>query len=802
MEQLLVQMQDDSQITVQETENFLRGFSINDFNNPDTIAVLRAAEIPNNGIGAASAVGRIYDIKKNDGTSSGFVLKVSNMCPDGRLPASALLAQLCNMANNGDLVFRIPNTETGKMTILSPNYLLEAISGVLLDRLSPFTPSFMKIHGFQYDNISPEKSVLMVQEKLTDINRSIENGIDFLLTTFQIAQGLAVAQLSNRFVHYDLHQENIMSREIGPNKLNIYEIGNGEYLHTLRPYDTVIIDYGHIRMETSESVLTPSMKFANGREQLDYYDFNPYYDMFSFLIANYEKFTNGRFPNLPFTISSQNMYMKLWEGFLNIPPGQPNNTNFVHNFLHYVTIGNGWRAKPELLATPWTDPGTGISFERASTPKQMMAFIANELKIIQPPGNVNDAIAILTNNKYIVATQIIKINPMRARAALAGTQAVIGTQHVTARAARAATPAQAAITLTSHIYNLPIKQLDQTYHEYNIDALTAQDHTGHLNSISGSAISQIYYNIGLPQTIRSTWESWNTSIMNLNPANQHYHIAIIDVNKGIREGYKFRLDCCRLDMRTYFQDRNIEAGIGINATFFQNSSTFLPLGPFRTDTDGLTSMSDSLSSFVPIPPEYNEWYGIIAIDKKGNLTIDNPANGSKYGSILTTGAVLVWEGVNLTQPLPQNYIQSVNNGATGQWPRRINLNNPRFKCMNPPATYDNNNILINSCNNIHPGELSHAANPNPRSALGIMANGNVILVHVEGRNNRGAGMDLQQLSQLLISAGAVTGINLDGGRSSRLMWKNAGERIINQPGPTMNEAYPIGSIISFVKKIN
>ena len=794
MQQVFDNISADAQIIVQEPDEFLRNFSIEDFNNPNTIAALRTHEIPNNRIGARSAIGSIYDMFQANGvTSSGYVLKVSNMCPGGNLPPGDLAAQLCRMANNGDLVFRIPNTETGKMTILSPNYILEAISGVLLDRLRPFTPSFMKIYGFQYDNTAPEKSVLMVQEKLTPINNSIHNISDYILTAFQIAQGLAVAQLSNRFVHYDLHGDNIMSRAIGPNKLSIYEIGNGEYLHTLRPYEAVIIDYGHIRMETSESVLTPSLLFRNDRrEQLDYYDFNPYYDMFSFLITNYYKFHRADgghgFPHFQQSPSDQNYFMKLWEGFLNIPPGQPTNTNFVNNFLDYVTFGRGWRAKPELLATPWTDPDTGISFERASTPKQMMAFIANELKIIQPPvvGNdykINDVRNYLRNTyTHLVTNQIIKINPRAAIPARAATRAVVGTQQVTARAARAATPAQAAITLTSQIYNLPIKQLDQTYHEYNINALTAQAPTGHLNSISGTAISQISYRIGLPQAVRSTWARWNITTGNLNAANQHYHIAIIDVNKGIREGYKFRLDCCRLDMRTYFQDRNIEAGIGINATFFQNSSSFLPLGPFRTDTDGLTSRSDMLSSFVPIPAAYNEWYGIIAIDKKGNLVIDNPANGNEYGSILTTGPVLVWNGATPT-------------GTDGQWPRRITLNNPRFQCMNPPVAHG-----IQSCNTIRPGELSHAANPNPRSALGILANGNVILVHVEGRNNRGAGMDLQQLSQLLISAGAVAGINLDGGRSSRLMWKNAGERIINQPGPTMSEAYPIGSIISFVKK--
>jgi exopolysaccharide biosynthesis protein len=61
-------------------------------------------------------------------------------------------------------------------------------------------------------------------------------------------------------------------------------------------------------------------------------------------------------------------------------------------------------------------------------------------------------------------------------------------------------------------------------------------------------------------------------------------------------------------------------------------------------------------------------------------------------------------------------------------------------------------------------------------------------------------MEMEQLANKLVELNCHTAINLDGGRSSRLMWRNRGERVINQAGPTMSEAYPLGSIISFVKK--
>jgi exopolysaccharide biosynthesis protein len=60
-------------------------------------------------------------------------------------------------------------------------------------------------------------------------------------------------------------------------------------------------------------------------------------------------------------------------------------------------------------------------------------------------------------------------------------------------------------------------------------------------------------------------------------------------------------------------------------------------------------------------------------------------------------------------------------------------------------------------------------------------------------------MDLSQLAQLCVHLGAASAINLDGGRSSQLMWKKPGEEVIYQPNPSTAQAYPIGTIISYTK---
>ena len=131
--------------------------------------------------------------------------------------------------------------------------------------------------------------------------------------------------------------------------------------------------------------------------------------------------------------------------------------------------------------------------------------------------------------------------------------------------------------------------------------------------------------------------------------------------------------------------------------------------------------------------------------------------------------------------------------------------NNRFawQCRNPTQSETTQPVFadgITNCMLIPPGELSHASNPNPRSAIIIDENEQISIIYVEGRDMRGAGMDLAQLSQLCIRLGAVAAINLDGGISSQFVWKRPGEQIINQPNPAHDYSYPVGSIISYMKK--
>lgn len=66
----------------------------------------------------------------------------------------------------------------------------------------------------------------------------------------------------------------------------------------------------------------------------------------------------------------------------------------------------------------------------------------------------------------------------------------------------------------------------------------------------------------------------------------------------------------------------------------------------------------------------------------------------------------------------------------------------------------------------------------PRTAIGVMEDGTLLLVVVDGRQEMSAGASLFQLAQLMKNLGAVNAINLDGGGSSTML---IGGGTINSP---------------------
>lgn len=67
---------------------------------------------------------------------------------------------------------------------------------------------------------------------------------------------------------------------------------------------------------------------------------------------------------------------------------------------------------------------------------------------------------------------------------------------------------------------------------------------------------------------------------------------------------------------------------------------------------------------------------------------------------------------------------------------------------------------------------------NPRTAVGRRADGTVLLVVADGRNERAAGLSMVELQQLMSALGCEDAVNLDGGGSTTMVVRGA---VVNHP---------------------
>jgi len=93
-------------------------------------------------------------------------------------------------------------------------------------------------------------------------------------------------------------------------------------------------------------------------------------------------------------------------------------------------------------------------------------------------------------------------------------------------------------------------------------------------------------------------------------------------------------------------------------------------------------------------------------------------------------------------------------------------------------------LVRNGVTEILPYRQAHVTAANPRSAVGITAQGKVILLTVDGRSSDSGGLNLEELAELMIERGAVSALNLDGGGSTTLAVRRPGDievGIVNTP---------------------
>lgn len=79
------------------------------------------------------------------------------------------------------------------------------------------------------------------------------------------------------------------------------------------------------------------------------------------------------------------------------------------------------------------------------------------------------------------------------------------------------------------------------------------------------------------------------------------------------------------------------------------------------------------------------------------------------------------------------------------------------------------------------------AERDPRSAAGVTAEGRLVLLTADGRESTSAGLTLAETAEQLRAAGAVDGVNLDGGGSSTLVYRG---QVVNNPSDDAHRAVP------------
>ena len=94
-------------------------------------------------------------------------------------------------------------------------------------------------------------------------------------------------------------------------------------------------------------------------------------------------------------------------------------------------------------------------------------------------------------------------------------------------------------------------------------------------------------------------------------------------------------------------------------------------------------------------------------------------------------------------------------------------------------------LLVRGGTNVARTCSSYFCSRNPRTGIGVTADGHVLLVTVDGRKSTSVGMTLIGFANYLIGLGAVRAVNLDGGGGST-MWVQ-GQGIVNDPSDSSGE---------------
>lgn len=708
----------------------------------------------------SGAVGKVYRV------GDLVIKKISPCDADPEKP----LYKYCESLKKSHFTL-IPGGD-GQFRYMLPNLITEITIGMILSERFPdyFTATLGSfIVGDSVNDLRSSASIYIVMEALNsniaDTFQYSENKTkDFLSMLFQVSYSILQSQTSYKFTHYDLHIENILwkSRE----DYRDYPLPNSDLSLSLdSSFSYKISDFALGRLETPDIIISSEIDTFPIKS---YDEFSPSYDILSFLgsivIDNKyrKKFRSLFLQDLDLYKFMLMLLLWVW----NDKEISIRNVRTLSDLDRIRDeIGNRYYTKIRVKKTYEDDrsetkftfrPITQDDFIKYYDTKSMSSIVNFLARILKGKGYAE----FLNTGTFNYAKKYDKVRHFDPNLEIYGT------------------PQE-----NKSIYRYQEMRID--------DGISARAY--HIKTNFPPAA----YNFTL-----------SDKQLEECPIQDHY-LNTIYVKNSALEKYKFQLDCCKLDTVNYLLNNN-KTGFAINGGFFQIKKDFLPIGIYQDEFFTLNEKYVENVSNYEIPEEYKDVFGNVVI-RNNQLKIRKYRKKVREDEeIFTTGPLLIKDGKVVFDPNQMRYICTDEKNSKdimiSQDETTITTKG-YYKYSSDGKTCKKHFVpkikTYARCDKIQPSELSHANNPNPRSALCVLSNGDYIFITAEGRGKRGVGFDLYTLA-LTISENfpnVVDAINLDGGRSSILAW-----RTVERPdrvyisNADRSYVYPVGNILTFIQK--
>ena len=704
----------------------------------------------------------------------GIVVKEANVCyQKGRLE------NYCNDVKklvNGEAMIVIPSGDNFRYIL--PNFLSEAVIGAIFKDINVSINLAQTLATYILLDQNHNPSVYFLMPRYIPISshgqlNSIMTPLGVLYLLFQASTALLAAQETFLFTHYDLHIDNVLL-DNWPSQTRFisYPVSNGNLVinRKLCPFIVKITDFGLSRLQLQDVLITPTVTDFPDET---YGEFNSSYDIISLvgsILFDYR--FSPPFRNLF-------LYSGLYSAVLKFILWLFDDTEIIVNDqnLNFTasTIAEKYYKKIDGKYTfrPLSVEGNFVNYKNTKSMRQVVDYLAN-LLLMNKMAELTPSQPNMSNVTYLSRDMIVM--PMLAN-----------------------TTNFSKIKVFAPV--IPNDMIPK-YRE------------GSMVKFRMDIIPEYVYAESYHIRLSALPNVFNFTIDKVQlkdcPIQEHYMTAVfVDPNVF---GYEFTSECCKIDPINFLRMEDFP-GFTINGGFFNiYEEDHFPIGNYKD------RHLDFRNAKFPIPDEYLDVYGFICMTKNKLYITRDFDFAASQDYMFSSGPYLIENGEIVFDPFEERFACNVKSNV--QAPISVldetdktitvsgyktygyvpeNFENTYGTCG---ATIVNKTKTFPRCDRINPGELSHADNPNPRTAIVILRNGNYVFLTVEGRGNRGVGTDLHVLALMIkkFLPTAVTAINLDGGRSTNLAWRTITEpNTVYISNPHHAYQYPVGNILTFRK---